>query len=68
VRRPASPISGLLRGVRFLGGAASTQSIIRSAKSGTIRLVETRRHIGTKLGLDFLRQRSSSTNTPFHPH
>jgi hypothetical protein len=28
------------------------------SKSGTIRFIEARHHIGTKPGLDFLRQRS----------
>ena len=48
----------LLRGVRFLGGAASTHSVVMRSKSGTIRFIEARHHIGTKPGLDFLRQRA----------
>jgi len=48
----------LLRGVRFLGGAASTHSVVMRSKSGTIRFIEARHHIGTKPGLEFLRQRS----------
>ncbi|HMU40339.1 MAG TPA: class II fructose-bisphosphatase [Pseudomonadota bacterium] len=49
----------LLRGVRFLGGAASTHSVVMRSKSGTIRFIEARHHIGTKPGLEFLRQRAS---------
>lgn len=49
----------LLRGVRFLGGAASTHSVVMRSKSGTIRFIESRHHIGTKPGLDFLRTRTS---------
>jgi fructose-1,6-bisphosphatase II len=48
----------LLRGVRFLGGAASTHSVVMRSKSGTIRFIEARHHIGTKPGLDFLRART----------
>ncbi len=48
----------LLRGVRFHGGAASTHSVVMRSKSGTIRFIEARHHIGTKPGLDFLRART----------
>ena len=46
----------LLRGVRFLGGAASTHSVVMRSKSGTIRFIEARHFFDRKPAYDWMQR------------
>jgi fructose-1,6-bisphosphatase II len=38
----------MLRGVRFVGHGCETQSIVMRAKTGTVRFIDARHHLGKK--------------------